>query len=53
MNKELLSTSVVKSQIKRYLEEKKNFEEIKFKLEDIHFIFVTDEELKEFINTLK
>jgi hypothetical protein len=52
MNKELLNTIYVKSSIRRYLREKLSLKEILIRLEDIHYIFITEEELKSFIEGL-
>ncbi len=49
MNKELLNTIIVKISIKRYLELDYSIDEIRLKLEDIHLIILTNDDLGEFI----
>ena len=51
MNEELLDTYVVKSDITRWLNDGKTLTEILFKLEDIQLIVISEEELKNFIET--
>ena len=53
MNEELLKTSVVKGQIKRYLELGYDFDYILTRLDFIHLIVISKEELEDFIKTFK
>lgn len=52
MNKELLETPIVKASLKRYSEQGLSNEEILNKLEDIHFIFISEEELREVLDNV-
>lgn len=53
MNEKLLQSIVVKSSVSRYLRNGLTFEEVKFKLYDIHFIDVSDAVLEEYISETK
>lgn len=49
MNRELLSTEIVRQDIERWISEGYSLEKIARKLEDIHLIIMPKEEIREFI----